>query len=123
MEFAEAVDKHLAAIDARDLAGYLATVHDDVTLIMMNGRVLRGRDEVGEFHRDWFGDPDWSWQLSPVHSVETGDTGVAVFAVDYRDLDRDGRPYTMSYLLSLTFARDGDGWLLLHDQNTARTTE
>jgi len=33
MEFPDAVNRHLAAIGARDLDGYLATVHPDVTLI------------------------------------------------------------------------------------------
>ena len=118
MEFAEAVERHLDTVGKRDLDGFLATVHDDVSLIAPNGRLIEGRAAVGEFHRDWFGDPDWSWALSPVRSTAVGDTGVAVLAVEYHDLDGAGQPYTLRYLLSLTFARAGGTWLLVHDQNT-----
>jgi uncharacterized protein (TIGR02246 family) len=120
MPFPDAVNRHLAAIGARDLDGYLDTVHPDVTLIMPNGTLLAGRDEVAAFHRDWFGDPDWSWELDLRHTVTAGGTGVAIFAADYHDLDGEGRPYESSYLLTLVFVRDGDRWLLLHDQNTLR---
>jgi uncharacterized protein (TIGR02246 family) len=118
VEFAEAVDAHLAAVARRDLDGYLATVHDDVTLITPMGGLLAGRADVEGFHRDWFGDPDWSWQVAPVRSVVAGDTGVAVLSVDYRDVDGAGKPVDMRYVLSLVFARLNGRWLLLHDQNT-----
>lgn len=120
MDFPAAVNQHLAAIGERDLDSYLVTVHPDVTLIMPDGRLLTGRDEVAAVHRDWFGDPDWSWELDLRQTVTAGDTGVAIFGVDYHDLDGEGRPYELSYLLSLVFVRDGDRWLLLHDQNTLR---
>jgi uncharacterized protein (TIGR02246 family) len=118
MDFPDAVNLHLAAIGKRDLDGYLATVHPEVTMIMPDGRLLTGLDEVTAVHRDWFGDPDWSWELDLRRTVTAGDTGLAVFAADYHDLDGEGRPYELSYLLSLVFVRDGDRWLLLHDQNT-----
>ncbi|MGX6607912.1 YybH family protein [Micromonosporaceae bacterium Da 78-11] len=118
MEFVAAVQEHLAAVGKRDLPGYLGTVHDDVSLIMPNGKVIEGRDAVAAFHRDWFDDPDWSWVLTPVRTITAGDTGVAVLAVEYHDLDGAGQAYTMRYLLSLTFVRQAGTWLLLHDQNT-----
>ncbi|MFI5493894.1 YybH family protein [Actinoplanes sp. NPDC051859] len=118
MSFAQALEQHLATISARDLAAFLATVHDDVSLIAPNGRLLAGRAEVGDFHRGWFADPDWSWTLEPLRRTEAGDTGIAAYAVTYHDLDADGRPYTMNYVLTLVFARVAETWLLLHDQNT-----
>ena len=118
MEFAEAVERHLDTVAERDLDGYLSTVHEDVSLISPDGRLVEGRAAVGDFHRDWFDDPDWSWVLTPLRSTAAAGTGVAVFAVEYHDLDRAGQPYTMRYLLSLTFARQDGAWLLIHDQNT-----
>jgi uncharacterized protein (TIGR02246 family) len=120
MDFPDAVNQHLAALGKRHLDSYLSTVHPQVSLIMPDGRLLTGRDEVAAVHRDWFGDPDWSWELDLRHTMTTGDTGIAIFAVDYHDLDGEGRPYELSYLLTLVFVRDGDRWLLLHDQNTLR---
>ncbi|WP_433359795.1 YybH family protein [Actinoplanes sp. CA-142083] len=118
MDFTEALDGHLATIEARDLKAYLATVRDDVSLIMPNGRLLQGREAIADFHREWFDDPDWSWRLSPSHTAIAGDTAVAVFTVDYDDRDQHGEPYSTRYVLSLTFTRDAGPWLLLHDQNT-----
>ena len=120
MEFGEAVELHLAAIAQRELDAYLATVHDDVALITPAGKLLAGRDEVAQFHRDWFDDPDWRWDLAVLHQTVAGDTGIVVLSVDYHDLDSNGAPYSMSYVLSLVFTRSGDNWLLLHDQNTLR---
>jgi uncharacterized protein (TIGR02246 family) len=120
MDFAAALEQHLATITARDPEAFLATVHDEVTLIAPNGKLLAGRDEVGAFHRDWFGDPDWTWKLEPLRRTEAGDTGLAMYAVTYDDLDATGRPYTMQYVLTLIFTRVGGTWLLLHDQNTPR---
>jgi uncharacterized protein (TIGR02246 family) len=120
MDFPTAVNLQLAAIGRRDLDAYLTTVHPDVSLIMPNGTLLLGLEEVAKFHREWFGDPDWSWELDLRHTATTGDTGVAIFAVEYHDLDGEGRPYDLSYLLTLVFVRAGEQWLLLHDQNTRR---
>ena len=120
MDFPDAVNEHLAAIGRRDVDAYLATVHPQANLIMPNGTLLTGHDELAVFHRDWFGDPDWSWELDLRRTVTAGDAGIAIFAVDYHDLDGKGQPYQLSYLLTLVFVRDGDRWLLLHDQNTLR---
>jgi|SRR4051812_5434970 uncharacterized protein (TIGR02246 family) len=116
--FAAAVQRHLAAVTERDLDSYIETVHDDVSLVLLDGRLVEGRTAVAALHRDWFADPDWSWQLTPLRTGTAGDTGVALFAVGYDDVDQNGKPYTTRYLLGLTFTRTDGGWLLVHDQNT-----
>lgn len=108
------VSAHLAAIAARDLDAYLATVHDDVSIILPNGKLITGRKAVADFHKDWFADTDWTMQTEVVHEAKAENTTVVVVDVDYHDLDMEGRPYSKQYLLSLVFV---DG-LLLHDQNT-----
>ncbi len=37
MDFTTALDHHLAAIDARDLEAYMATVHDQATIVLPGG--------------------------------------------------------------------------------------
>lgn len=118
MEFTTALHHHLAAIHARDLDGYMRTVHKEATVILPNGKVITGFDEIHAFHRDWFGDPDWSMETETVRSLVVGDSAIAVLKVDYQDLDQEGRPYRLNHLLSLIFARTGEEWLLVHDQNT-----
>ena len=115
-DFTTAVERHLRAVTERNLDDYLATVHDDVSVVLLNGRTIEGRRAVGDFHRDWFADPDWSWRLTPLTS--SAGTGEALFAVEYHDLDQHGTPYELRYLLALTFTRRDGTWLLLHDENT-----
>ena len=118
MDFDKALERHLAAVASHDLDAYAGTVHDEVSLVLPNGKLIEGRAAVVEFHREWFGDPDWSWTLTPLRQAVTGDTAVALFTVEYRDVDASGQPYAMGYLLGLTFALQDGAWLLLHDQNT-----
>jgi uncharacterized protein (TIGR02246 family) len=118
MEFSEALTQHLRAIGDRDVDGYLDTVHQDATLILPNGTLLSGKDEIAKFHREWFADQDWSLKSETVRVSQTGDSAFALLAVVYDDLDPEGTPYRKTYHLTLVFARSGGRWLLVHDQNT-----
>lgn len=112
------VATHLAAVADRDLTTFAATIDDSVTVVLPHGRMLSGRAEVEEFHRDWFADPDWTLKPTVIRSDTLGDTGIVVCDVEYGDLDAQGEPYAKKYLLSLVFHRGADGWRLVHDQNT-----
>ncbi|NUW43624.1 YybH family protein [Nonomuraea rhodomycinica] len=120
MEFAKALDAHLAAIHARDLEGYLATVHQDASLILPNGTLLRGKEAIAEFHAAWFADTDWSMRAEPVRVEAAGEAAFALLSVVYDDLDPKGEPYRKTYYLTLYFTRADERWLLVHDQNTYR---
>lgn len=118
MDFTAALDRHLAAIGARDLDAYMDTVHDEATYILPNGKTVTGAEDVRAFHEGWFQDPDWTMETEITSTRVHQDTAVAVLRVDYRDLDPEGKPYRLNYLLSLVFARAEGRWLLVHDQNT-----
>ncbi|WP_433430370.1 YybH family protein [Nonomuraea sp. CA-141351] len=118
MEFSQALDAHLKAIEARDLEGYLATVHQDASVILPNGTLLRGKEAVAEFHAAWFGDPDWSLRAETVRVETVGEAAFALLSVVYDDLDPEGKPYQKVYYLTLYFTRADGRWLLVHDQNT-----
>ncbi|MEU7854035.1 nuclear transport factor 2 family protein [Nonomuraea sp. NPDC049141] len=118
MEFSQALAAHLRAIETRDLDGFLATVHPDASVILPNGKLLTGKDAIGEFHVAWFGDPDWSLKTAVIRTETFGESAFVVLSVAYADLDAEGRPYEKSYYLTLYFARFDGQWLLVHDQNT-----
>jgi uncharacterized protein (TIGR02246 family) len=118
MDLDAALEAHLDAIRRRDLDAFAATVHKDVTLVLPNGTLLGGRDEVVGFHREWFASESWRMALTPERRASAGDTAVSVFAADYHDVDDEGAPYRRRYRLVMVFVRQGDEWLLLHDQNT-----
>jgi uncharacterized protein (TIGR02246 family) len=116
--FDEAVVAHLDAVARRDLPAYLDTVHDEASVVLPNGTAISGRHAVAAFHKEWFDDPDWRMELTALRSYTVGETGVALHHVEYHDVDGSGTPYRKTYVLSLVFARQGDRWLLVHDQNT-----
>lgn len=112
------LEAHLSAIAERDLEAYSATIHDDVIVVLPNGKRLEGRQAVEGFHRDWFADLDWTQEMRQVSLVETAGTLVAIYEADYHDVDRDGAPIHARNVVSLVFAKEPEGWLLVHDQNT-----
>jgi uncharacterized protein (TIGR02246 family) len=118
MDFDAALEAHLDAIRRRDLDAFAVTVHKDVAVVLPNGALLCGRDEVVGFHREWFDSSSWRLDLAPERKVGAGDTEVSVFLADYHDVDDEGVPYHRRYRLTMVFVRHGDEWLLLHDQNT-----
>jgi ketosteroid isomerase-like protein len=120
MTFAQTIEKHLDAIRDRNLSALVETLpdEDDMLLIMSDGRMVRSVREFVELHRDWFASTTWSIDAEPVHTVETPDLGIAVLCLDYRDTPKDAAPIRESSLLTLVFARRGQHWVMVQDQNT-----
>jgi hypothetical protein len=120
MTFAQTIEKHLNAIRDRNLPALLETLpdEDDMLLIMSDGRMVHSVREFVELHRDWFASTTWSIDAEPVHTIETPDLGIAVLCLDYRDTPRDAAPIRENSLLTLVFARRGQHWVMVQDQNT-----
>ncbi|MEZ5921498.1 MAG: nuclear transport factor 2 family protein [Parvularculaceae bacterium] len=116
-DFRKVLDAHLAAIAARDLEAYEATITsgEEMTLIFPNGETLEKRDDVVAFHKEWFADP--SWRMDPeIVKVSGGeDLSYALIKYDYRDTP-EGEP--RAAWLVLIFKLENGAWRLLHDQNT-----
>ncbi len=119
MNFRETLDKHLRAIQQRDLPALRETLPEgEVVLIMADGRLVRSAAEFLELHRGWFDSTTWTLGVEPVSVREGPDLGVAVLHLDYRDTAADGRAIHETSYLTLVFARQGDRWVMVHDQNT-----
>lgn len=118
--FRSALSTHLAAIEARDTAAFEATltVEPNLTFVALTGATSTSKESFVKAMRAWLADADWSWKLEEVSLHADASVGVAVYRVNYRDLDPQGKPYTLNYVLSLVFARQGAQWRLVHDQNT-----
>ncbi|MFD2169314.1 YybH family protein [Tumebacillus lipolyticus] len=119
MTFHEALQTHLKALTEKDLTNFLPTVHEEnLSLILPTGSYLNNRQEFESFHQGWFSDPDWSMHYEVVKTVVTAEMGLALLNVLYNDLDPQGQPYEKRYYLTLVFQKQGEDWLLVHDQNT-----
>ncbi len=114
--FTDALDAHLAAIGARDLAGFEKTISDDDFLVIFpNGEALETRAAVVDFHKEWFADPAWRMTPEIVKIIEGDDFSTALLKYDYRDTP-DGAP--RAAWLNLVFKLENGEWRLVHDQNT-----
>lgn len=120
MTFQETLQLHLQAIQTRDLPAFVATLTTapTLTLLLPNGRFFEQREQVVDFMRNWFADPDWRMTGEVLRTVETGDMGLALLFVTYDDLDAQGQPYQLRYYLTLVFVQEAGHWALVHDQNT-----
>jgi ketosteroid isomerase-like protein len=119
MTFRATLDEHLQAIRDRDLPALLATLPADrLNLIMADGRRITTVAEFAALHRDWFASPTWTLGTELVDLIETADLGVAVLRLDYRDDPPGADPIRAVSLLTLIFARQGDRWVMVLDQNT-----
>jgi uncharacterized protein (TIGR02246 family) len=114
MSLEQDLERHLKAIEARDVDALADTVHpDDVVLVTAAGEIRLGRDAFLSMHRDWFASTTWTLDADVVHVREGTDLATVLLALRYRDGDVDERS-----VLSLVFRNDGDRWLMVQDQNT-----
>jgi uncharacterized protein (TIGR02246 family) len=119
MTFRDTLDRHLQAIQDRDLGALIETLPaDGLTLVMADGRLVRSVQEFVDLHRKWFAQPTWSLEVESVQVTETADVGVALLYLDYHDVAPDGRAIHESSYLTLIFARRDGKWVMVHDQNT-----
>lgn len=119
MNFTETLNKHIRAIQTRDLPALIETLPaEQLTLVMSDGRLVRSVREFLAAHQDWFQSSTWSIRTEVVQLVEEGDLGLAVLHLDYRDQPPDGKPVHETSFLTLVFQRQGEHWVMIHDQNT-----
>lgn len=112
------LDAHLAAIAARDLPALLATVAEDITLILPGGQLLDGKTAYRKFHEEWFAEKGWTMGIKELRR-DVGDAhAVVLVQTDYRDKDDKGAEIRAQSYLVLVWKRVGNRWLLVHDQNT-----
>ena len=122
----QTLDRHLAAINARDLDALLSTVTggEALTTILPDGSVLATREEYRRLHVDWFEDPDWRMVFEVQDVRVLGDTGIARVRYDAQARDASGAYASRrKAILTLLFAREPGGWRLVHDQNTVIPSE
>lgn len=115
------LDRHLAAINARDLDALLDTITHKpaLTTILPNGQVLETREEYRKLHVEWFAERDWRMVFDVQDVREFGDVGIARVKYDSQARNAAGGYDSQRIaLLSLAFTREDGEWRLVYDQNT-----
>jgi ketosteroid isomerase-like protein len=116
--FDEALSEHIAAIQARDIKRFAATLSrsDGLQVVGPDGTAIRGYDDVLQAHSDWFcSGSEWSFEPEIAWKHEASDMAAVLLDVVYTE---EGRRKT--FLLLTIFRREPDGWRFLYDQNTAK---
>lgn len=115
-----ALEKHLSALRSKDLKSFSETLSPDkLTLVLPNGKLIKTPREFVEMHREWFGEAGWS-MTHKVHSIsQNGNMGFALVKSEYREEERDGKPYLNTMYVSRIFEKVNGKWLLVYDQATA----
>jgi len=121
--FKSAVEAHLEAIAKRDIMAFvefLSPAHNCI-IILPNGNMIEGYENVISFHKEWFEDLDWRMDVEVIDMFATENTGYTLLDIVYHDLDESGKSYyELNYFLSLLFTKVEDKWILLRDQNTLK---
>lgn len=115
--FGQALDEHLAALCARDVERFAATVGENAVVVDGAGAITRGTDAVLRSHAAWFrmAEP-WAFAYEVVFARDTASSGLALLDVTYRHTP-GAEP--SRFLLSLVFERDANGaFKFVYDQNT-----
>ncbi len=115
-DFQTGLDKHLAAIAARDIGAFAETVSHDAEARVLgpDGAETIGYEAIVAAHRGWFqSDAVWTFEPSIVLCRCSGMLGFALLDVAYCEGAARRR-----FFLSLVFQRENGDWKLLYDQNT-----
>lgn len=117
-DFDAALQKHFAAIANRDIAAFESHLTRGATLytVVQNGHAFTTPAETIEIHKQWFQDPNWTWEGTVVHTVVGEDVAMALVKYRYRPrADAEAFSSWLTYVFQL---QDGE-WRIVHDQNTA----
>lgn len=119
MTFRETLDRHLSAIQKRDLQALADTVTSgDLVLVSADGQLVRSAQGFLDRHRGWFEMTNWHLEVTPVQVVETPQMGIAVLHLTYHETPEDMPPIHQQSYLTLVFQQQNGKWLMVLDQNT-----
>jgi hypothetical protein len=119
MRFCESLERHLSAIQRRDLGELRETLsRDGMILITSDGRLVRNSNEFLDMHRDWFSNPAWSLKVETLSVREGARLALAVLKLDYSEPASEKPAVHQSSYLTLVFAQRNGRWELILDQNT-----
>ncbi len=114
------LQRHLDAIQAKDFEKFESTLTqgDRLTFILPDGRYFEDAKQYRDILKAWLADPNWTFEYKIMAVEKTDQMGSALLLIDYNEKERDGKPYHLDHYLSLIFKKEGNGWYLVHDQNT-----
>jgi len=116
--FDAALQQHFDAIANRDIEAFKSHLTNSETLytIVQNGYAFTTPSETIDIHRQWFQDPNWTWDATVVHKIVGEDVAMALIKYEY--CPKPDLPAFSTWLTYIFQLQEGQ-WKIVHDQNTA----
>jgi len=114
---AETLSSMLGAMRGRDVAALDRTLARSVPpqIVYYWGETVSGRDDILQWHREWFAETGWTLEPGPVtHALV--DSRIAVVSSTMRYIKSAERQF--SILVSHTLTREDSGWKIARIQQT-----
>ena len=111
------VEKHLDAIDQKNLDYYLSTISPDIIMITPNGTYLDSYEEVKAFHEKLF-ENKYKFNYKLIRENVKPSLAYSVYDIDLEYPDEHGHIIHQLFHLNLTFEKQNEKWMLVHDQCT-----
>lgn len=119
--FMGAMEKHLAAISAKNLDSLAATMspEGDMQLMLGGMETIVSVDSFMSFHEAWFQEPAWTFDTE-ILNVEVGSrVGMVIVEAMYREPERDGKPYFNRMTVSYVLRKIKGKWYVIKDHATS----
>lgn len=115
--FIAILEKHLAAVSARDLKTLASTLSPDslMILILPNQKVLKSSGEFLNFHREWFQDTIWTFETEIKDFYVGEEYGLAIVESMYKEPNRNGKPYFNNMSISYGLKKVDKKWVVFKD--------
>lgn len=107
----------LDAMRKRDAVALDATLAHSVEpqIVYYWGETVTGRDNILQWHREWFAEAGWSIEPGPVGHALVGDR-LATLTTPMRYIKSAERQFVI--LISYTLLKEADGWKVARIQQT-----
>lgn len=117
-EFARVMKKHLAAVSNKNLDSLKATMapNGQMQLILPASEIIDGVDGFMDYHKEWFAQPNWTFETKILNSEVGRKIGMAVVEIIYREPEREGKPYFNKMIVSYDLKKFNGVWYVIKDQ-------
>jgi len=115
--FNAVLEKHLAAIDNKDLEALKSTLSPsgNMRLILVGSEVKSSVDSFLTFHEEWFQDTTWTFDAEIQSTIVKDDLGLAIVESMYQEPRRNGQPYFNRMTISYVLEKEDGNWYVIND--------
>lgn len=115
--FVDLLRHHLDAVEQKDSLKLKSTIvmGGAYHLILPDGSQMHTSNQFYNMHVKWFKDTAWTMEMKILSSSLKGDLGTAFVEANYREPERDGKPYHHKMWITYLCEKVDGHWKVVHD--------